>query len=159
MAPALRAALDQATASGGMRPKAWVDISGVTYLVKLSSRSDTRPVTNIEAVAMDLAGRVGLNVAPTLLVSAGARDVLLVERFDRTATGCQMVISGATMLGIDPFLGARYASYHELSDVLRASSIVTGDARELYSRLVFTSWLVTPMTMLGITPRCGMGTN
>ena len=108
---------------------------------------------------MDLAGRVGLHVAPTLLVSAGARDVLLVEWFDRTATGCQMVISGATMLGIDPFLGARYASYHELSDVLRASSIVTGDARELYSRLVFTSWLVTPMTMLGITPRCGMGTN
>ena len=135
--PSLRAAIDQATASGGMRPKATIDDNGVSHIAKLSSRSDIRPVTNIEAFAMDLGQRVGLDVAPSRLITAAGRDVLLVERFDRSPRGRLMVVSAATMLRIDPFLGARYATYHELADLLRASSSVSGDARELFSRIVF----------------------
>ena len=135
--PSLGAAMDQATASGGMRPKATIKVRGISCIAKLSSRSDTRPVTNIEAFAMDLATHAGLHVAPTRLVRAAGRDVLLVERFDRDSSGRVMVVSAATMLGIDPFLGARYATYHELADQLRALSRVAGDARELFARIVF----------------------
>ena len=136
--PELSAALTQATASGGVRPKALVNGDGRYFIAKLSSRSDQRPVTNLEAVAMDLAGRVGINVAHTELTYAAGRDILLVERFDRTPDGCRlMVVSAATMLGLDPYLGARYATYYELADHLRASSSDPNDARELFARITF----------------------
>ncbi len=136
--PELTAALTQATASGGMRPKALIDGDGHFYVAKLSSRSDERPVTNLEAVAMDLGHRVGLNVARSELTHAAGRDILLVERFDRTSDGCRrMVVSAATVLGLDPYLGARYASYHELADHLRAISTNPSDARELFARITF----------------------
>ena len=61
--PELAAALNQAKALGGLRPKAFVNGNGRSFIAKLSSRSDQRPVTNLEAVAMDLAGRAGINVA------------------------------------------------------------------------------------------------
>jgi serine/threonine-protein kinase HipA len=134
----LAAALDQATASGGMRPKALINDNGRPLVAKLSSRADQRPVTNLEAVAMDLAGRVGIDVARSELVHAAGRDVLLVDRFDRTASGARlMVVSAATILGLDPFLGSRYASYPELADRLRATSSVASDARELFARITF----------------------
>ena len=136
--PELAAALTQATGSGGMRPKALVSNEGRHCIAKLSSRSDQRPVTNLEAVAMDLAGRCGVDVASSTLTHAAGRDVLLVERFDRTLGGHRKVIvSAATILGLDPFLGARYATYHELADHLRAHSVEAGDARELFARITF----------------------
>jgi serine/threonine-protein kinase HipA len=136
--PELAAALNQATASGGMRPKALIGGNGRHFVAKLSSRSDQRPVTNLEAVAMDLAGRVGINVARSELTRAAGRDVLLVERFDRTPDGEKlMVVSAATILGLDPYLGARYATYPELADRLRATSVDVGDAGELFARIIF----------------------
>jgi serine/threonine-protein kinase HipA len=136
--PELTAAIAQATASGGMRPKALLSADGRHYIAKLSSRSDERPVTNLEAVAMDLARHVGLNVAHAELTQAAGRYVLLVERFDRTPDGCRrMIVSAATVLGLDPYLGARYASYHELADRLRAVSTNPDDARELFARITF----------------------
>ncbi len=48
-----------------------------------------------------------------------------------------MVVSAATILGLDPYLGARYATYPELADRLRATSVDAGDARELFARIVF----------------------
>jgi serine/threonine-protein kinase HipA len=136
--PELAAALNQATASGGMRPKALISSNGQHFIAKLSSRSDQRPVTNLEAVAMDLAGRAGIDVASSELVRAAGRDVLLVERFDRVPNGEKlMIVSAATILGLDPYLGARYATYAELADRLRATSIDAGDARELFARIVF----------------------
>jgi serine/threonine-protein kinase HipA len=136
--PELAAALNQATASGGMRPKAFVGGNGRYFIAKLSSRSDQRPVTNLEAVAMDLAGRAGINVARCELARAAGRDVLLVERFDRTPAGGKlMVVSAATILGLDPYLGARYATYPELADRLRATSVDAGDAHELFARIIF----------------------
>ena len=136
--PELAAALAQATASGGMRPKALISGRERHYIAKLSSRSDHRPVTNLEAVAMDLAGRVGIKVAPSTLARAAGRDILLVERFDRTAGGSRlMVVSAATILGLDPYLGARYATYHDLADFLRANSVNAGDVKELFARITF----------------------
>jgi len=136
--PELTAALTLATASGGMRPKALIDGDSKFYVAKLASRSDERPVTNLEAVAMDLAHRVGLDVAHSELIQAAGRDILLVERFDRTADGCRRIdVSAATMLGLDPYLGARYASYHEVAARLRGASTDPDDARELFARITF----------------------
>jgi serine/threonine-protein kinase HipA len=136
--PELAVALNQAIASGGMRPKAFISGNGRSFIAKLSSRSDQRPVTNLEAVAMDLAGRAGINVARSELARAANRDVLLVERFDRTPDGARlMIVSAATMLGLDPYHGARYATYPELADRLRATSVDAGDACELFARIAF----------------------
>lgn len=48
-----------------------------------------------------------------------------------------MVVSASTILGLDPYLGARYATYPDLADRLRATSVDVGDARELFARIVF----------------------
>ena len=144
--PELAAALNQATASGGMRPKALIGGNGRHFVAKLSSRSDQRPVTNLEAVAMDLAGWAGIDVARSELARASGRDVLLVERFDRTPGGERlMVVSAATILGLDPYLGARYATYPELADRLRATSVDAGDARELFARIIFNAKCISEM--------------
>lgn len=37
--------------------------------------------------------------------------------------------------GLDACLGARFATYHELADHLRANSTNAGDARELFARI------------------------
>jgi hypothetical protein len=59
--------------------------------------------TSLAAVAMNLAGRAGINVARSELTHAAGRDVLLVERFDRTPDGGRlMVVSAVTILGLDP---------------------------------------------------------
>jgi serine/threonine-protein kinase HipA len=105
----------------------------------LSSRTDPYPVVKAEAVAMDLARRVGLNVAATELTECLGHDVLLVERFDRTATPGRrrLLVSALTMLGLDEML-ARYATYPDLADLIRAR--FTGPAetlRELFARIVF----------------------
>lgn len=49
-------------------------------VAKFSSTTDTRPVVKAEAVAMLLAARAGLNVAPVEVRRVSGRDVLLVER-------------------------------------------------------------------------------
>ncbi len=52
-------------------------------IAKFSTPTDTYPVVKGEAGAMELARRVGLDVAATERVTVLDRDVLLVDRFDR----------------------------------------------------------------------------
>ena len=137
--PAVDEALLHASSIGGARPKVLLDDGPRKLIAKFSSRHDPYPVVRAEAVAMNLARRVGLNVASTELVERLGHDVLLVERFDRTATPGQrrMLVSALTILGLDEMMG-RYATYHDLTDVIRrrfTSPLET--LRELFSRIVF----------------------
>ena len=52
-------------------------------IAKFSSSTGTYNVVKSEFVAMRLAAKAGLDVAPVHLPNAAGRDVLLVERFDR----------------------------------------------------------------------------
>jgi serine/threonine-protein kinase HipA len=137
----LEAALLHGTSIGGARPKATLVDGGRELIAKFSSTTDPYPVVKAEAAAMELARRVGLNVPACELVSVLGRDVLLVERFDRTpgAGTRRLMVSALTVLGLTEMTG-RYATYPELADQLRRSAppgTVSGVLRELFSRVVF----------------------
>jgi serine/threonine-protein kinase HipA len=137
------AALDNAllhgSSIGGARPKVLLDDNHRKLIAKLSSRHDPYPVVKAEAVAMELARRVGLDVATTELIECLGHDVLLVERFDRTpiAGERRMIVSALTLLQLDEMM-ARYATYYDLADTIRRRFTEPKKTlRELFSRIVF----------------------
>ncbi len=139
--PDLDAALYHGSSIGGARPKALIEEADKKYIAKFSSTTDTYSVVKAEFIAMRLAGHCGLNVAKTRLVTAGGKDVLLIERFDRVRAAdgwCQRgMLSCLTLLGLDEML-ARYAGYDDLAEIIRhrfAAPQLT--LKELFSRLVF----------------------
>jgi serine/threonine-protein kinase HipA len=135
----LAAALVNGTPLGGARPKALIDDVGLKMLAKFSRLSDTFLWTQSEYVAMELARRAGLDVAPVRFVETMGRGVLLVERFDRSSSGARRrVVSAATILSMQTIVAAQHFSYLELADEIRAH-FVQPDAtlRELYSRIMF----------------------
>jgi serine/threonine-protein kinase HipA len=137
--PALDTVLLAGSSVGGARPKVLLDDGPRKFIAKFSSRSDTYPVVKAEAVAMELARRAGLHVATTEITECLGHDVLLVERFDRTPMPGErrMVVSSLTILELDEMM-ARYATYHELADIMRARFTQPKETlRELFSRIVF----------------------
>lgn len=138
LSPELDQALLHGSSVGGARPKALLGDGEATLIAKFSSTTDTFPVVKGEFVAMELARRAGLDVASVRLTKAHGRDALLVERFDRPGGGRRRaMISALTMLGLDE-AGARYASYADLADLIRARfTEARATLRELFSRIVF----------------------
>lgn len=144
LSPALAEALLRGTSIGGARPKAMLrdDPGGRQLIAKFEVSSDAFPVVKAEAVAMDLAARVGLHVARTELIECQGKSVLLVERFDRAVTAGgdvhrRMLVSALTLFGLDEMAG-RYATYHGLADIVRARfTEPRATLRELFSRIVF----------------------
>lgn len=135
---ALEAAVDPSSSAGGARPKAIV-ADPRPVIAKFAMARDPFAIVKGEWVAMRLAGLAGLDVAPVELADAGGRDVLLVDRFDRTAGGGQrrQAVSALTLLGLDE-MHARWASYAELSQILRQRSAApVEDRRELFARITF----------------------
>lgn len=135
--PELADALFAGSSVGGARPKASI-VDGDRHLIaKFSALADTYPVMKAEAVAMDLARCVGLDVAPTELIEVEGRDVLLVERFDRAPGGLRrQFVSALTILGLHELTG-RHATYHDLADVIRSRFVHRSDTlRQLFGRIV-----------------------
>ena len=94
-----------------------------------------------EYVAMRLAARAGLNVAPVGLERVAGKDVLLVERFDRARSKDgwtrKAMVSALTLFGLDEMM-ARYASYEDLAEIVRHRfTSPRATLHELYGRLVF----------------------
>jgi len=132
-------ALLRGSSIGGARPKALLDDGGRKLIAKFSSTNDPSPIVKAEAVAMELARRVGLDVAQASIMERLGHDVLLVERFDRTSVSGErrMMVSALTILGLDEMF-SRYATYHELADVIRRRfSSPSETLRELFGRIVF----------------------
>jgi len=141
LTPELDRALNHGTSIGGARPKALVQDGKKKYVAKFSSTTDTQNVVKAEYVAMRLAELAGINVAPVRMESAAGRDVLLVERFDRIPKGDQfqrkLMLSALTLFQLDEMY-ARYASYEELTDLIRQKfHNPTQTLQELYRRMVF----------------------
>jgi len=138
LSPEFDRALLHGSSVGGARPKALLDDGDRKLIVKFSSTTDTYPVVRGEFLAMELARRAGLDVAPVALTAAHGRDALLVERFDRPGGGRRRaMVSALTMLGLD-VAGARYGSYADLADQVRARfTEAKSTLRELFSRIVF----------------------
>ena len=90
---------------------------------------------------MRLAARAGLDVAPVRLEHVSGRDVLLVERFDRSRTKDgwtrKAMVSALTLFGLDEMM-ARYASYEDLAEIIRHRfTSPRATLHELFGRLAF----------------------
>ncbi len=141
LSPDLDQALQHGTSLGGARPKALIETGKQKFIAKFSSSNDLYNVVKAEFVAMRLAHIVGINVAPVKLTKGLGKDVLLIERFDRTfsKTGWERraLVSALTMLELDE-LEARYASYEDFSTVIRHRFTDPKQTlEELFGRLVF----------------------
>jgi len=139
--PKLVPILMHGTSIGGARPKCLIEMDGKDYIAKFSLSNDQHSFVKNEYVAMRLATKMGLNVAPVLLKSMYGRDILLVERFDRiiqkNGTYRKHMLSALSLLGLHE-MEARYASYIDLADLLRQyTNDPKASLRELFSRLVF----------------------
>lgn len=139
LSPALDRALLHGTSVGGARPKALLADGDRRLIAKFSSTTDVLPVVQGEFVAMRLARLAGLEAADVELTRAIGKDVLLIERFDRPAAGGRRtMISALTILGLDEVRDARYASYADLADVVRARfTDAEATLRELFARITF----------------------
>lgn len=142
LGPDLEEALLHGTSLGGARPKVLIESDGQRYVAKFSASRDIYSVVKAEFVAMNLAAKVGLDVAPVRLVQVVGKDVLLVERFDRVRDDSGVwlrrgMVSALTLLGLDEMM-ARYASYADLAEIIRHHFLdPRGTLRELFGRLVF----------------------
>ncbi len=135
----LEMALLHGSAIGGARPKALLQHGARSLIAKFSSTTDSYPVVKAEGLAMELARRVGLDVARTEVVESLGRDVLLVERFDRTSIPGQRrsIVSALTLLELDETF-ARYATYYDLVPIIQERfRDARQTMRELFSRIVF----------------------
>ena len=141
LSPELDLALQHGTALGGARPKALIDDGDRKYIAKFSASNDLYNVVKGEYIAMRLASLVGLNVAPVKLTQGLGKDVLLIERFDRTLSAKgwnrHALVSGLTLLELDEN-EARYASYEDLATLIRHRFTAPKETlEELFGRIVF----------------------
>lgn len=138
LTPELDAALFHGTSVGGARPKVTLRDTDKSYIAKLSSTSDQYPVVKTEGAAMLLARRCGLDVANVRVATVLGKDVLLVERFDRSSHGGRhFMVSALTLRGLDENFG-RYATYWELAqDIRKRFTEPQATQTELFSRITY----------------------
>jgi serine/threonine-protein kinase HipA len=141
LTPDLDEALLHGSSLGGARPKALIDDVDRRFIAKLATSADSYSVVKAEFVAMRLAERVGLQVAPVRLARAAGKDVLLVERFDRHRIGAgwarRAMVSALTLFGLDEMM-ARYAGYGDFAEIVRHRfAAPRRTLRELFGRMVF----------------------
>jgi len=141
LSPELDQALQHGSSIGGARPKALITDGNKKLIAKFSLQSDTYNIVKGEFVAMKLAEICGLDVVSVKLEKAMSKDVLLVERFDRTLAdnGWQrkLMRSALTLLQLDNMM-ARYASYEDLAELIRRRfTSPKATLEELFKRLVF----------------------
>lgn len=141
LTPGLERALFHGNSMGGARPKAVFADGTQQMIAKFTSATDSYPIVKAEFVAMELARRAGLNVSGVGLDTVLGRDVLLVDRFDRTdGGGRKMVVSALTILELHDAdgLAGRYATYPDLAFHIRSRFTDSGTTlRELFARIVF----------------------
>jgi serine/threonine-protein kinase HipA len=135
----------EGTSMGGARPKAVVENDEGLWIAKFNRADDKWNYARIEHAMLVLARRCGLTTAESKVVSIGARDVLLIKRFDRekTEAGYQRarMVSALTLLKTDDSAQLREKwSYVVLAEELRrVSAEPKKDAAELFRRMCFNA--------------------
>src|SRR5689334_23391977 len=71
------------TSMGGARPKAIVEDHNALWIAKFNRTDDRWNQARVEHAMLRLAHECGLHVAQSRIAQVGARDALLVRRFDR----------------------------------------------------------------------------
>jgi len=121
---------------GGARPKALVEDENGAYLAKFASVKDHLDVVSLEAAAMELGRRAGIETADTRLLPLNSGKCLLVKRFDiNEAGGRNHMVSMQTLLKADDWYDA---GYRDLAEVIKHVSTQPGqDLQRLYRQMVF----------------------
>lgn len=137
--PDLQRLIQVGSSLGGARPKAHVrDTNGRIAIAKFPSAAhDTWNVMAWEKVALDLARRAGIDVPTSRLLNLAGRNVLVIDRFDRTSAGDRIgYLSAMTMLEAS---GGQRRSYLEIAEVVENTSArATEELHELWRRIVFS---------------------
>ncbi|MCD4802289.1 MAG: HipA domain-containing protein, partial [Anaerolineales bacterium] len=120
---------------GGARPKALIKDKSGAYLAKFASTRDQLDVVGLEAAAMELGRRAGIETADSRLLALGSRKCLLVKRFDiNEAGGRNHLVSMQSLLKAD---GYYYAGYRDMAEVIRhVSALPARDLHKLYRQMV-----------------------
>ena len=134
--------IDPGTSLGGARPKANViDTEGKLYVAKFPSKKDLENTELIEHFSHRLAAKAGINVAKTRTIKISKdHDLLLSERFDRSAEGKRIHFASAmSLLGMDDGAGSSTGNgYLDIVDfILQGCVDVQQNLRELYRRVAF----------------------
>lgn len=134
--------IDPGTSLGGARPKANViDNDGKLYVAKFPSKNDLENTELIEHFSHRLAAKAGINVANTNTIKINKdRDLLLSERFDRTADGKRIHFASAmSLLGLEDGAGSTTGNgYLDIVDFILQGCVDAGqNLRELYRRVAF----------------------
>ena len=126
---------------GGARPKAHVRTSsGALAIAKFPSAShDTWDVMAWEYVLLRLAHRAGIAVPAHQLLSLAGRNVLIIERFDRTGPQSQQRVGYASAMTMLEASDGDQASYLDIAAVIEErSDHTTADLEQLWRRMVFS---------------------
>lgn len=134
---AVKELLDAGSGSlGGARPKASVQDGQKLLIAKFPHHSDEWDVMAWEKTALDLAERCGIRVPHRQLIDVGGRNVLLLDRFDRSEHGRVGYISAMTLLRASD---GGQADYLEVAEALSEhGSNVSEDLAELWRRIAFS---------------------
>jgi len=137
--------LHPGTSMGGARPKSVVEDSAGLWVAKFPDRGDKWNNARVEGAMLALAAECGIRVARHRIETIAGKDVLLVQRFDRTLTPQgylrHRMVSGLTVLGAeDSHTDRGRWSYLLLADELRRRSArPTQDLEELLRRMAFNA--------------------
>jgi serine/threonine-protein kinase HipA len=130
---------------GGARPKAVVENDEGLWIAKFNRSDDRWNYARIEHAMLVLARACGLTTAESRVVSVGARDVLLIKRFDRekTEAGYQRarMVSALTLLKTDdsPQFVDKWSYVVLAEELRRVNAEAKKDATELFRRMCFNA--------------------
>ncbi len=133
----LRLLLAPGSSLGGARPKASVrDNDGHLAIAKFPHKDDDYNAVLWEAVALKLAEKAGIPVAPWRIEAIAGKSTLLIRRFDRRGHIRIPFLSAMSMLGAND---NETHSYLEFVDVLRQYGVAPKkDMHILWRRIVFS---------------------
>lgn len=129
---------------GGVRPKALISYDGCEHIAKFGLPDDEFDVPLAEYATLRLAYLAGITVPSFELVEIGSRNVLLIERFDRTEGGARIHYLSAYSLLNPPVVerdDSHYKATHSYGGLAEALEPYESRCRsagpELFRRMVF----------------------
>lgn len=122
---------------GGARPKASItDRDGILCIAKFPTKNDELDAVRLEALALTLAAKAGIDTPTWTLESAARKPVLLTRRFDRYKNTRIPYLSAMSMLGAKD---NEQRSYLEIADTIRRfGAQPKRDLEQLWRRIVFS---------------------
>jgi len=137
----LRLLIAPGSSLGGARPKASVrEKDGRLAIAKFPRKDDEITTVLWESVALQLAGKAGIDVAACRVEKIAKKPVLIVDRFDRAGARRIPFLSAMSMLAAKD---NETRSYLELADALRRYGAAPKDDLEALWRRIVLNILVS----------------